>query len=121
MIETVYCLDEFLSKIDRGKPIHHEIEWMTLERVYSLITRIEVRLTIYGISNKGWPIQFVESEWVRDSDHELRKYFDNTRVHNVHEAFSMFINEKSKEFDKKARQLGSTPGNFSFKQLGGLT
>lgn len=120
MIETVYCLNEFFSKIDNSKPIHHEIEWITLERVYSIVTKIEVRLTIYGISTKGWLIKYVESERVRDSDQELRKYLDNVRVHNIHEAFSMFINEKSKEFDEKARKLGSTPGNF-FKQLGCLT
>lgn len=113
LIEVVHDSDEFFSRVDPLKPKHHNITWEPTETAYNQVMGIIVKLKVSGISQDGWIIRYVESNNINYEDPELKEYYPG-KSRNLNDAFKKFIDLKKIQLDKKARSMGSTPGNFYY-------
>jgi len=103
LAETLYDIDEFIKKIDPAQNVHYEIE----SRITGIGDTGIVKLILYGVGSKTL-LKCIIAESARWNDEEVRKH--STR--NAIDDLKLWIAEKRKEFEKKAKELNATPGRY---------
>jgi hypothetical protein len=112
LIETVYNLDEFLSKVDKNEKLHYELFYQ-IKPFMGNIDKMNAILKIYGL-NKGRIIVYEEIKVVSWESGEIKEIMREENLINYNDAMWRWVKRKWEEFSKKAEELGATKGNYSF-------
>jgi hypothetical protein len=107
MMEFCYKLEDFKSRVDLSKPLHHDFWREPLDKegmFHQLIFRI------YGISKNGGHIIVYETR-LNVSTLDVPKEYHKTG--NAYENLRLWVKDLSEKISKeKAEPLGSTPGRW---------
>lgn len=103
LVEVIYDVDDFVSKIDAYTDIHYELESQIigLDLAY-------VKLTLYGIGRNSSLIKCIIVKSARWRDREVRKF----GTKNAIEDLRLWIEETRKELEKIAKDLNATHGRY---------
>jgi hypothetical protein len=107
MMEVVYNYDEFKSRVDVSKPVHHDA-WREGKDEHGIFYELTFR--IYGISKNGGHVLVFETKAMVSTLDIPKEYH---KSNNAYENLKLWVKDIFDRLAKeKAEPLGSTPGRW---------
>jgi hypothetical protein len=113
VVETVHDLDEFLKLIAPESRIHYELFWRPARVFQGLIEEVEAGIIFYGFTKDGFVLKCIKCDRISWNDEKLNKYGNV----DLHKAYDMWIKERWQDYQKEAKKIGATPGNFEMRVI----
>ena len=110
--ETVYNLDEFMAIIDQSKKIHYELKY-EIRPLMGNIDLIWAVLRLYGLKG-NIIVMYEERKRVKWDSDEIKDFMKENNLHNYNVAMIRWVEKKLEEMEKKAKDLGASPGNYFY-------